>query len=1376
MLKNFLFIFFTFILSNSVFGQKVSISVQPVDQASCEGGKVSFSVSSNAASFQWMESKDGVNFSLLNEDYIYSGTKTKELTLKAVNSIYANYAYKCVLKDSTRNDSISTDAAKIRINPLGNPLSETFDVCQGTNVDLTVTSSLLANHQYEWITPNGVENPGNVNSFSANTAGKYMVNVYTPMKTNFVCNGDFEQPVMTSSTPTWQMISNFPCWSNTAGGVIEVWQSGFMSVPAKSGKQFIELNAYSAGTLITALTNLTQGTSLRISFAHRGRSGPDKMQVLIGPTTATNAACTDLGTYATDNTAWKVYSNTFTIPADGNYTLRFVSVSSTGGNSSFGNFLDNVIVENTASLCATLSKEFIYKTLDSGSGVLSGNQEICQNTTTTFSSTIPGGTWTSSDNSIAKISATGEISGISPGTVTISYTVLGKFCPDAVSTRTLTVTAKPNAGIISGTTTLCDGTTTQFVSTSPGGNWTSTDTNSVSINAISGLLSGVRVGSATIMYTVLGKGGCSNATASKAITINGAASVGVLSGAQTICLAGTNTFTSTVTGGTWSSADPTIATINNSTGLIKNIKAGTVTMTYTQAGVNGCPAKTATRTLTITSTASAGVISGNTSICSGNTATLTSNLLGGSWSSGSTSVATINAITGVVTPSTLGNTIITYAMPSTGGCAAASVTKSISILAPISITSYISASRCDTGTVILTAKSSEGTVNWYAASSGGASLGTGESFTTPSISTTTTFYAEAISGSCTSSTRTALKASVNASPVITATFDGSRCDTGTVTIQASASTGTINWYATSTGGVSLRTGTSFTTPSISTTTTYYVDASNANCTSSKRTAVKANLSTDILTITGPTSVCVGATTNLTGSTTPHVKTPWSSSSPNVATVTNTGLVKGLSAGTSVITYMNNTGCTNTIIITVNPLDIANFNYSSTNYCPSEADPIPAISGTTGGVFAATPTGLSINPNTGRISLVNSSKGNYAVTYTTSGVCSSLRQWDINIGANSSTNLSIITSSGKNVVCMGDSLKLIAQGATKYLWNTGKTDNFITVKTPGKYTVSTNDTNCSTSVSLDITVDTLRVQMYIPSMVGFNSGRVILSGSPQEGTFSGLGVNNNTFDPKAAGLGVKKITFTYVSPNKCTAIIQQNMVVYDTVSSNCTVTKYDTVVVKQIKYDTVTVKNNVYDTVKVTKYDTITFTNNVTKYDTLIVTNNVTKYDTITVKNNVYDTLKVTKYDTVTITNNVTKYDTVKVTKFDTVTVKNNVYDTVTITNNVTKYDTITLTDTVSILKIKFKLTTGLQANQLASMSLYPNPTTDVLQIEVGDAKALEGYRYRILDALGKEVYNELVKNTITEIPLKTLGAAGLYQFEVLDQNNSSIQTNKIVLQ
>ncbi len=133
-----------------------------------------------------------------------------------------------------------------------------------------------------------------------------------------------------------------------------------------------------------------------------------------------------------------------------------------------------------------------------------------------------------------------------------------------------------------------------------------------------------------------------------------------------------------------------------------------------------------------------------------------------------------------------------------------------------------------------------------------------------------------------------------------------------------------------------------------------------------------------------------------------------------------------------------------------------------------------------------------------------------------------------------------------------------------------------------------------------------------------------------------------------------------------------------------------------------------------------------------------------------------------------------VTKYDTVIVK----DTVSITNNVTKYDTVIVKNNVydTILKLKFKLTTGIKANQMTSMTLYPNPTTDMLFIEAGDANALDGYRYHILDAVGKEVYNQLVKNIKTEIPLKSLGTAGMYLFEVIDQQNKTIQSSKIVLE
>jgi hypothetical protein len=63
-------------------------------------------------------------------------------------------------------------------------------------------------------------------------------------------------------------------------------------------------------------------------------------------------------------------------------------------------------------------------------------------------------------------------------------------------------------------------------------------------------------------------------------------------------------------------------------------------------------------------------------------------------------------------------------------------------------------------------------------------------------------------------------------PTITGTTDGSNCGPGAVQLSAAASAGaTINWFDNPSGGTSVGTGTTLTTPSISVTTTYYAQAS-----------------------------------------------------------------------------------------------------------------------------------------------------------------------------------------------------------------------------------------------------------------------------------------------------------------------------------------------------------------------------------------------------------------------------------------------------------------------------------------------------------------------------------------------------------------------
>jgi len=81
---------------------------------------------------------------------------------------------------------------------------------------------------------------------------------------------------------------------------------------------------------------------------------------------------------------------------------------------------------------------------------------------------------------------------------------------------------------------------------------------------------------------------------------------------------------------------------------------------------------------------------------------------------------------------------------------------------------------------------------------------------------------------------------IDGTPAITGTTPGSRCDAGAVSLTAIASSGTINWYDAPTGGNFVGSSSPLTTPDISSTTIYYVDATVGSCVST-RTAVTATI-------------------------------------------------------------------------------------------------------------------------------------------------------------------------------------------------------------------------------------------------------------------------------------------------------------------------------------------------------------------------------------------------------------------------------------------------------------------------------------------------------------------------------------------------------
>jgi hypothetical protein len=229
------------------------------------------------------------------------------------------------------------------------------------------------------------------------------------------------------------------------------------------------------------------------------------------------------------------------------------------------------------------------------------------------------------------------------------------------------------------------------------------------------------------------------------------------------------------------------------------------------------------------------------------------------WYAASTGGAALGTGLSFTTPSITNTT--TYFVDVTDGCTSARTAVVATVNSVPTITGTTPANRCGTGTITLGATTGAGTLNWYAASTGGTSLGTGTSFVTPSIAITTTYYVDVTNNGCTSA-RTAVIATINPIPTITSTTSNVRCDAGTVTIGATASVGTLNWFGSPTGGPSLGTGATFTTPVITSTTTYHVEATSNGCTS-PRTAIVANITpTPTITSTTPASRCGAGTVDL----------------------------------------------------------------------------------------------------------------------------------------------------------------------------------------------------------------------------------------------------------------------------------------------------------------------------------------------------------------------------------------------------------------------------------------------------------------------------------------------------------------------------------
>jgi uncharacterized protein YjdB len=534
-------------------------------------------------------------------------------------------------------------------------------------------------------------------------------------------------------------------------------------------------------------------------------------------------------------------------------------------------------------------------------GSISGVQNICVNATTSFSSTATGGSWSSSTPAVATVNATtGLVTGLTAGTATITYTVVGTGgCANATATRTVTVTAAPTAGTLSGSQGICVSGTSTFTSTVTGGAWSSSTPAIATVNATTGLVTGIAAGTATMTYTVTGTGGCANATATRTVTVTTAPTAGTLSGNQSICVTGTTTFTSTISGGAWSSSTPAVATVNATTGLVTGLTAGTATITYTVVGTGGCANATATRTVTVTAAPTAGTLSGSQGICVSGTSTFTSTVTGGAWSSSTPAVATVNATTGLVTGLTAGTATMTYTVTGTGGCTNATATRTVTVTAaPTAGTLSGNQSICVSGTSTFTSTISGGA--WSSSTPAVATVNATSGLVTGvTAGTATITYTVTGTGGCSNATETR---TVTVTAITAGTLSGTQniCVNGTSTFTSTVSGGSWSSSSASIATVNATSGV-VTGVAAGTATITYTVTGTGGCTNATATrTVTVTAAPTAGTLSGNQSICVSGTSTFTSTISGGA---WSSSTPAVATVNATsGLVTGVTAGTATITY------------------------------------------------------------------------------------------------------------------------------------------------------------------------------------------------------------------------------------------------------------------------------------------------------------------------------------------------------------------------------------------------------------------------------------------------------------------------------------------
>jgi len=653
------------------------------------------------------------------------------------------------------------------------------------------------------------------------------------------------------------------------------------------------------------------------------------------------------------------------------------------------------------------------------------NTTICSGNSTTLTANGANSyTWATGGQTTSSIVVT--------PTINTSYTITGAtgICTNS-TTATINITSTPTLSASS--KTICAGQVATF--TVSGATTYTWNPGNIAGNTYTASPSS----SGTI--SVIGANGTCTAQLTPSITVT--PNPAITANNQTICPNQIATLTASGASTYSWNTGPTTNTISVSP---------TSSTIYTVVGISSLCSNS--QTVSVTIAAQPSVSAASSSICSGNSATLTANgATNYTWTPNNQISATI-----VVSPTSN----ITYTITGSNGICTNTTTATVSVTStPTLIVS--SSTICPGQTATLTA-SGANTFTW---SPGNI---TGSTYTISPLSNTVVSVIGA-DGTCSSSATatitigTGISISVN-NPTI--------CAGQTASLIASGATS----YTWNTGQ---NTATLNITPI--NTTTYAVSGTSGACSGSNTAAVTV-VSVPSISVTNA-SICSGNSATLTA--TGASSYTWAPNGQTTASIAENPIV------TTIYTITGSNGiCTNTTAATVSVTSTPTLVVASSTICPGQTATLTASGANT---FTWNPGNISGNTST-----ISPTSNSIVSIDGANGTCTSSTTASITIGS----GLSITVNSP--TICAGETAILTANGAASYTWSTGQNTNTLSVSPniATNYTVVGTNGACAGNNVASVSIATS------PTLVIASNSVTICSG--QTATLTASGATNYTWVP------------------------------------------------------------------------------------------------------------------------------------------------------------------------------------------------------------------------------------------------------------------------